>query len=356
MKTFFKLLVFYLVMIIIGVLLGLFASYINFDLSGVFTKRGLISLIILFYPILVFSVFVHELGHLVFGLSTGYRFVSFRILSFMIKKENNRFVIKKFKLKGTLGQCLLEATENNKENMFLYNAGGVFFNLIAGFLFIPLLVIFQSDLLFLPISFLIIMNFIFVYINWANIKGATNDGNNYRELKRSSMSRKAFYELLSMNKANNEGFDLRDMHFGIDFLELDLKENIQVNYAIYLVLYFHLLLEMEKAKSIIEEILKVYPHKNNTLSLMALSNKHFQDYYFDETEKTNNPKIIQLYKQKNIDPMMNLFNLYIEYKKTNIYDLKLEKIYNETFESSPSLGIKPGLKELQSHLFSELYI
>ena len=50
---------------------------------------------------------IHEAGHLVFGLRSGYQFSSFRIGSFMWLKENDRSVLRKLSLAGTGGQCLM---------------------------------------------------------------------------------------------------------------------------------------------------------------------------------------------------------------------------------------------------------
>ena len=53
------------------------------------------------------GVIIHESGHLLMGLLTGYRFISFRIGSFVFVKENGRIVCRKYSLPGTLGQCLM---------------------------------------------------------------------------------------------------------------------------------------------------------------------------------------------------------------------------------------------------------
>ena len=39
----------------------------------------------------VFMIATHELGHLIFGYLTGYRFVSYRIFSLPLLKENGKF-------------------------------------------------------------------------------------------------------------------------------------------------------------------------------------------------------------------------------------------------------------------------
>ena len=67
------------------------------------------------------------------GLLTGYRFVSFRIGSWMVQRENGRLRFHRYTLAGTAGQCLLAPPEltEGKIPYKLYNLGGVLANLLA---------------------------------------------------------------------------------------------------------------------------------------------------------------------------------------------------------------------------------
>ena len=75
---------------------------------------------------------IHELGHLVCGLLSGYKFVSFRIFNFTLLKENGKFKIKKFAIAGTGGQCILTPPDLPLEKIPIgwYNIGGVVANII----------------------------------------------------------------------------------------------------------------------------------------------------------------------------------------------------------------------------------
>ena len=96
--------------------------------------------ITLFVAISIVSVFAggflqvvaHEAGHLVCGLISGYKFVSFRVLNFTLLKEDNKFKVKEFSLSGTGGQCLLCPPDRPVEKIptILYELGGVLFNLL----------------------------------------------------------------------------------------------------------------------------------------------------------------------------------------------------------------------------------
>lgn len=49
-------------------------------------------------------IIIHEAGHLIFGLMTGYSFVSFRIGSHTIVNVDNKLKYKRFNIPGTAGQ------------------------------------------------------------------------------------------------------------------------------------------------------------------------------------------------------------------------------------------------------------
>ena len=80
---------------LLGALLGIFAAWEMTPVaqSGAGFGTYLISLVWLVVSLMLslyLQVILHEAGHMVFGLLTGYRFVSFRIGSRMIQVENGR--------------------------------------------------------------------------------------------------------------------------------------------------------------------------------------------------------------------------------------------------------------------------
>lgn len=79
----------------------------------------------------IVGVAVHEVGHLVFGLLTGYKFGFLRVLIFVWYKEHDKikFTVSLKMMKVALGQCLMIPPENEKDFKFvLYNLGGDIFN------------------------------------------------------------------------------------------------------------------------------------------------------------------------------------------------------------------------------------
>jgi hypothetical protein len=64
---------------------------------------GVLFLLVM-YPL---QIIIHEAGHLIFGLFTGYKFLSFRIFLHIFYKKEGRIFRRKFSIKGTAGQCLM---------------------------------------------------------------------------------------------------------------------------------------------------------------------------------------------------------------------------------------------------------
>lgn len=172
-----------------------------------------------------FSVLVHEAGHLLFGLFTGYRLVSFRLFSVILKKKNGRWRIGKepSPIQGIAGQCLM-APPRKKNGEFpyrLYNAGGVLlgFAVSAGILAVSLLFC-RSFQLYL---FLFITGLYGIIVNLFNAvptngKHVVNDGTNARAAKRSSVTRDALWNQLEYTALQAEGVRTRDMPEELFFL------------------------------------------------------------------------------------------------------------------------------------------
>ncbi len=164
----------------------------------------------LLIPILILiiqvTIIIHELGHLVMGYLTGYRFLSFRYLSWIIiKDKEGKFHINRYYIPGTLGQCLMVPPKKEKTPIFWYNFGGVFFNLITMIVGFVLLSRTNQDMVIFVSQQVIGVNYLIVYGNWFSMNGLPNDGNNYREGKRYYASRVAYYDILNVNAHNIYG-------------------------------------------------------------------------------------------------------------------------------------------------------
>lgn len=207
-------------MMLIGAICGfIMVWYIDNSSADTPLYQEILSLAGLFlgmYVALFFHMIVHEAGHLVFGLMTGYKFCSFRIASFMWLKENGKLKMKRLTLAGTGGQCLMTPPDmkDGKIPLVLYNIGGSFINIIIGALFLVGYLIF-SDIPFLSPILLIFaaVGFMTAMMNGIPMRMGTvdNDGYNAFALSKSKEAVEAFWVQLKVAEQSSKGVRLKDM-------------------------------------------------------------------------------------------------------------------------------------------------
>lgn len=176
----------------------------------------LIGLLAMMYIAIMVQMIIHEAGHLLFGLLSGYRFSSFRILNFMWVSENGTLKFRRLSIAGTGGQCLMSPPDlaDGKIPVVLYNLGGSLVNILAGLLFLGLFFLF-SALPFLSVSMLIfaVIGFMFAVMNGVPMRMGTvdNDGYNAYSLTRSTDAMRAFWIQMKVNEQITTGLRLKDM-------------------------------------------------------------------------------------------------------------------------------------------------
>ena len=159
---------------------------------------------------------IHEAGHLVFGLRSGYRFSSFRIGSIIWLKENGKIVRRKYSLAGTGGQCLMAPPDmkNGKIPVVLYNLGGCILNLLTSavasvaYLLIP-----RGTMLSVLLLMFVLMGVISALTNGIPLRLGTvdNDGYNACALGKNPEAMRAFWLQLKVNEQVTKGVRLKDM-------------------------------------------------------------------------------------------------------------------------------------------------
>lgn len=161
------------------------------------------------------SVPLHEAGHLLCGLLTGYRFVSFRIFNFTFIRTDGRLKVKRYAVAGTAGQCLLLPPDKSLEQIPTgwYNLGGVLANMLAVAVMIPLLFVDLHPLAVVAVVIFIIVNVFMLLLNGVPmcIGGIGNDGYNMLLLRRSSVSKQGFVSQLRSNAMIQAGVRPKDM-------------------------------------------------------------------------------------------------------------------------------------------------
>ena len=163
------------------------------------------------------SIIIHEGGHLIFGLLSGYGFSSFRVGNLMWIKQDESIKLRRLSIAGTGGQCLMTPPENKqgKIPVVLYNLGGVFANLIfsAILLVAYFLLTEKFTVLGLILIFGGIISFVIALTNGLplNIGGIANDGMNALHLSRDETAAMAFVAQLQMNAAQARGVRISKM-------------------------------------------------------------------------------------------------------------------------------------------------
>lgn len=208
---------FVLIGAVCGVLMVHFAEQNTTEGSSLWEE--LLPLVVLFVGMFVgmyLQLIIHEAGHLVFGLLSGYQFSSFRIGSFMLLKENDKFVIKKITLAGTGGQCLMvpPPMRDGRIPVILFNLGGSLMNLIVSAIFLIVYLLIPSGTI---LSFIcLIMVLIGVAIALMNgiplrLGTVDNDGYNALSLGKNPDAMRAFWLQLKVNEQIAKGVRLKDM-------------------------------------------------------------------------------------------------------------------------------------------------
>ena len=205
----------------LGVILGLaMVNYVEWQLpegisSGEKIFRLCTTLVFLYLAVMIHIV-LHEAGHLIFGLMSGYQFSSFRIGSHMLMKENGKLVHRKIKIAGTGGQCLMIPPEmvDGKFPVVLYNLGGSIVNLVVAALMIPVFMVIDKSSVFAL--------FFFIFIAMGAITGLSNgipmrtntidnDGYNAVSLGKSKDAMRAFWIQMKANEQLTKGIRTKDM-------------------------------------------------------------------------------------------------------------------------------------------------
>ncbi len=208
-----------------------------------------------YFVMMVLHTIIHEGGHLLFGIMTGYQFLSFRVFSFTIVKKDGKLMRKKLKVPGTLGQCLMIPPEWSEETAYpyvWYNLGGGIMNILACLLVMPLLLAKNPFWVWFA-GFFLFLGFIFAFSNLIPMSiGVPNDGKNCLACKRSRTSRKAFYLQLKINALLSTGVSFSEL--SDDLFEISDDEPLDMLTAYIRLLRYYRYLQKGEEK-LAEELL-----------------------------------------------------------------------------------------------------
>lgn len=206
----------------LGFFLGMASSAFDLSLLPANHSFGgfllfLASFSVLLWLAMLVQIILHEAGHLVFGLITGYRFRSFQVGGIMLLRENGRLRLRVLSVAGMGGQCLMSPPPGipPEEIPFVwYNLGGVLMNLISA-VFFGVLVPFTMFVPLLSFFFLAaaLIGLIFAALNGIPMRTEMldNDGKNIATLTQSPAARRALWLQLAINDQMAHGVRLSKM-------------------------------------------------------------------------------------------------------------------------------------------------
>lgn len=208
---------------VVGGVMGISIAHYSNELlkSGKVTEEygsGL-GLVVWFIGLLaiVLQIIIHEAGHLIFGLLTGYQYSSFRIGSFMWQKKDGKIHFRRMSLAGTAGQCIMVPPDmvDGKMPYVLYNLGGSICNMVVAIICLILRYtgVVHHNYLNLGLFMMAAIGFIFALGNGIPFKTQTinNDGYNAISLGKDPEALRSFWIQMKTNEAQVNGMRIKDM-------------------------------------------------------------------------------------------------------------------------------------------------
>lgn len=158
---------------------------------------------------------LHEIGHMIFGLMSGYEFSSLRFGKLMLAKENGKLRFCKYDMPGTGGQCIMTAPKGDVEKMpvALYNLGGLIINL---FVFLTGIIVFwvvKTSYAVVGMIFLMfaMTSLVILITNGLPFSQMGTDGANTIILCKDKNAREAFRNQLEVIRYLSQNYSTREM-------------------------------------------------------------------------------------------------------------------------------------------------
>lgn len=206
-------------MVIAGALLGIFGAQAIEGMTGGSDALFFIYLIVMLvglYAAFFLQIIAHEGGHLVFGLMSGYGFVSFNVLGFIwTKGADGKVHLGRMQLAGAGGQCLMAPPDydDGRYPFTLYNLGGVLANVIFSLLCALLAWLIPVAPLRILLATQAVVGLSLAVMNGVpfTTEAIQNDGKNLLCIRRDAHARRAFWVQMAIAAATARGMRLKSM-------------------------------------------------------------------------------------------------------------------------------------------------
>lgn len=226
--------------------------------------------VVSFFVSMALHISLHEAGHLVCGLLSGYRFVSFRIFNFTMIKIDGKLRVKRYGIAGTGGQCLLSPPELPLEEIPVgwYNLGGVLANIFAVLLAIPFLYIVDHPIAGEIVVVFMLAGVFVILVNGVPMKigGMANDAYNMLALKKDRIAKRAFVQALQGNAMLQNGVRPKDMPEEWFAVPLGINYKNQLHVSLPLMAASRMMDELRFAEAL-QQYEDLYGHRQETIDL-----------------------------------------------------------------------------------------
>lgn len=222
----------------------------------------LISLLFITFPYYYLILLpIHEGGHLIFGLLSGYRFFSFRIGKLQLIKRGNSLRICKVSNLISDGQCLLSPPmyKDRSHPYILYMMGGTILDAL-----LMLILVIVSQPKYLPntvlrwiVLYLAVLEFFSALANVVPIKlhGVNNDAMVTVLMRKDVLAIKSWYAYAQIRQGYMEGktvSELSQFYFALPN-QVDYNNDLIVYYLLELIQYYVQTEKWEELKCCIEQ-------------------------------------------------------------------------------------------------------
>lgn len=273
----------------IGVLIGIFIDIIiiSGDIKGIldidlFMRNFLIASLLLIFIMYPLQIILHEAGHLVCGLMTGYRFLSFRVFSIVFIKKDGRILRKKYAIKGTAGQCLMYPPKMKADGSFpyiLYNLGGGLSNLLFSMPFIIVAIQTNHSFTRILIWLWVILGILIAISNLVPMTfGVQNDGKNLNNMLKSPTMRRIFYLQLKLNSEMSDGKRIQEYSPDLFVLPEDINDTDMLAMYLQMMGYYQQLAlnKFDTAKEILSKMVeKIDSYHSTIMNLVEMERLFF---------------------------------------------------------------------------------
>ncbi|MBM6613561.1 hypothetical protein JTF06_01475 [Desemzia sp. RIT804] len=273
-----------------------------------------------FFIFVWIQIILHEAGHLVLGWATGYRFLSYRIFSFVIVKENGKLVFKRQAINEAVAQCLMVPHKEWQTTHYpykLYLSGGILFNAVFSFSALFLL---NNEII--PAVQVILFSGIGLFLVFSNaIPKQMNDGAILKKCRGNPAYRQMMYRQLRTIYYLTETRTLKNLP--PESFELSKDVSLSDPFSLYVMrLEYYKYLEQfqfDKAANILDKQWQIKEDLTPMDRLMVQAEKLFclsiQQLSIEEAKRLYHQtemQLIQKYEQITFKRIFTTYFLYVE--------------------------------------------